>query len=95
MTYFNPKIYNYKNLHEEDKNLIDYFDYAIESVENYEPIEWEGENNEKEPVLDRMKREIEQEFKEELLEYLKCERLENIVGVMDNYEEDIEEVEEE
>ena len=85
MSYYNPDIYNYDNLKPEDKLHIDYYRWAVEAVENYEPIEWEGENEE-ETVLEKIKREIEQEFKEELLEHLRIEETELIVGIMDGDE---------
>lgn len=87
MSYYNPDIYNYGNLKEEDKIYINYYRWGVEAVENYEPIEWEGENEE-ETVFEKIKREIEQEFKEKLLEHLRIEETELIVAIMDNYEED-------
>ena len=36
MSYYNPKIYNYSNLHRDDQMTVDVMNWAIDAVENME-----------------------------------------------------------
>lgn len=84
MSYYNPKIYNYSNLHEEDKKqvkliknvFIDTLDYSLSS------------DFEEETILEKMKTEIRAQAVEDAQQLLYDRLIEYIVCLIDSYEQD-------
>ena len=85
MSYFDPDLYNYDALKDEDKKLIRYFDFAVETVENKDFIIEDLLGVDGDSTLDTIKREIAEETLDAALEYLASQRMELIVSMMDNY----------
>lgn len=89
MSYFDPKIYNKNNLHEADKKELDYWESVFINLIENTLFDFEcGEG-----TLGKIKKEVAEEFSKELRTQLGYELQENVVSIIDAYEEDIEEVE--
>lgn len=85
MTYFNPEIYNYDNLNDQNKKVIDIYDWALQDLENafLNSIQNKDESS---SVIEKMTAEIQEEFAEEIMNYMQSNRLEFIVSLLDNEE---------
>lgn len=88
MTYYNPRIYNYSNLHDEDKREFKMIMYFINSIDNI-IADYEVEE---ETLIEKAVNEIKLATLNEVKERLENELLEYIVSVMDNYDEDVKEI---
>lgn len=94
MTFFDPQIYCKQNLKEEDRKKLEFaetiakdaLEHAIGSVED----DYVAGLSE---TLDKIELEIIKSFAEEVKEQLGSILQEYVVGVIDNYEEEIEPVE--
>lgn len=93
MSYFDTKIYNKQNLKDKDKNEFDFwyfqFDNLIENARSNYELEVADETS----TIREMKKEIIDEFCETLKTDLGYAMQEVVVGVIDNYDNDVEEVE--
>ena len=89
MTYFNPRIYNYHNLKEEDKKVVDGMIYLVDSLENME-ADYLG--YEDETTMEKIQNEIALETLQEAQERLKYDIAEFMVAMIENYDEDVEEI---
>ena len=90
MSYFDPKIYCKQNLKEEDRKELDYWrDVFLNVIENAKFEAASLENG----ILGQMKNEIIADFCEEVKDSLGSALQDNVVGIIDAYEEDVEEVE--
>ncbi|MBQ6554073.1 MAG: hypothetical protein IJL89_02465 [Firmicutes bacterium] len=83
MTYFNPDIYNYDKLHDKEKTYIDGYDAAVDELDTAFTHFMDDED---ETVIGKMRYEIWDEVKENVLEYLAHSRVAQIVSIMDNDE---------
>lgn len=85
MTYFNPEIYNYDNLNDQNKKVIDIYDWALQDLENafLNSIQNKDESS---SVIEKMTAEIQEKFAEEIMNYMQSSRLEFIVSLLDNEE---------
>lgn len=88
MTYYNPRIYNYSNLHDEDKREFKMIMYFINSIDNI-IADYEVEE---ETLIEKAVNEIKLATLNEVKERLEHELVEYIVSVMDNYDEDAKEI---
>ena len=91
MSYYNPDIYNYEALKPEDKKLLDVYDMAVRDAANKDFIieDMMGlHSQETKTLLGRIKREVAEEVFEKIVEYLAMQRMELIVGIVDNYPEE-------
>lgn len=89
MTYYNPRIYNYSNLHDEDKREFKMIMYFINSIDNI-IADYEVEE---ETLIEKAVNEIKLVTLNEVKERLEHELVEYIVSVMDNYDGDVKEIE--
>lgn len=84
MSYYNPKIYNYSNLHEEDKEKVKVIKQIfIDPLES--PLELDFEQ---ETILEKMKAEIRAEAFEDAQGMLYDQLVEYIVYLIDSYKQD-------
>lgn len=81
MSYFNPKIYNYSNLHKEDKNKVWIIkNFFIETLDGLLETELEDCT-----TIQKMEAEIRNEAIEDAKELLKGELIEYMVSLIDSY----------
>ena len=94
MTYFNPRIYNKQNLKEKDRKELEYWKEVFDSViENAK--EWFVSSTITDiQTIDNLLAEVAEEFCEYVRADLGYQLQDNVVSIIDNYEGDIEEVEE-
>lgn len=93
MTYFNPSIFNKQNLKEEDRTELDFWNgEVLNCIENTKE-EYQLENYNDVPVLRDLKNQIIDDFCALLKSQWGCTLQENVVGIIDNYDEDVEEIE--
>ena len=93
MSYFNPKIFNKNNLKAEDRTELDFWDGEVKNLILNAQDEYELANCDDVPMLVELKKQIVSEFCSLLRTQWGYTLQENVVGIIDNYEEDIEEVE--
>lgn len=94
MTWYNPKIYNYKNLKEKDQNTFnDMIFFMVNEVENKLAYYDSEARNERLTIKTQLEAEIKVEVVSEVLRELQAQLVEYLVNIIDNYEEDIEEIE--
>ena len=90
MTYFDPKIYNMKNLKEKDRKELKFwreiFDRQIENaMDMFIPyVKKKG----KMKLWDRLKKELAEDFAGEIKSHMRAAMTEIIVSIMDRYEDD-------
>ena len=86
MTYFNPQIFNRENLKEQDRKELDYWnDTFINVIENCKEY-YEVDDG----TLGQIKKEVVEDFCKLLRVNLGVEMQENVAGIINNYEEDVE-----
>lgn len=84
MSYYNPKIYNYSNLHEEDKEKVKVIKQIfIDPLESPLDLDFEQET-----ILEKMKAEIRAEAFEDAQGMLYDQLVEYIVYLIDSYKQD-------
>jgi hypothetical protein len=89
MTYFDPRIYCKQNLKDKDREELEYWQTVFENVIASASFEIGDES-----ILGRIRKEIIDEFCEELKKELSYAMQDNLVGCITSYGGDIEEVEE-
>lgn len=89
MTYFNPRIYNYHNLNDEDRYVVNGMIYLVESLECAQ-ADYDLYDNE--TTLDKIHSEIVIETLQEAQERLKNDIVEFMVTQIDNYKDDVAEI---
>lgn len=89
MSYYNPKIFNKQNLKAEDRTELDYWDGVFKNV----VLNTKEDYDDDIPAITELKKQIIDDFCEKLKTNWGYELQENVVSIIDNYEEDIEEVE--
>ena len=93
MSSYNPKIFNKQNLKEEDRTELDFWNgEVLNCIENTKE-EYQLENYNDVPVLRDLKNQIIDDFCTLLKSQWGCTLQENVVGIIDNYDEDVEEIE--
>lgn len=93
MTYFNPKIFNKNNLKAEDRTELDFWNGEVQNLIDNAQEEYELENCDDVPLIAELKKLIVTEFCSLLKTQWGYTLQENVVGIIDHYEDDIEEVE--
>ena len=92
MTYFYPKIYNKNNLKEKDRKELDYIKNFLDNVIENTKEQYEDATA-TDTILGRIQMEIVENFCEMLKVDMGFQLHEEIVYLIDGYEEDVEEVE--
>ena len=89
MSYFDPDVYNYGALKDEDKKLIDMYDSAIEDAQNADYIldQMDIFKDDK-SILTSIRREIALQTLDKVSEYLESQKSMQIVSIIDSYEEE-------
>lgn len=83
MSYYNPKIYNYSNLHEEDKNAVWIIKNCfIDTLNGISETELENCT-----TIEKMEAEIRNEAIEDAKDLLKGQLIDFIVSIIDSYDE--------
>ena len=87
MSYYDPKYYNYKNLNESQRKVIDIYDLAIKDAGNKAFIieDMMGLNGDEEDpdIINKMQYQIADKAIDAVLEYLTLQRQELIVSLLD------------
>lgn len=89
MSYFDPDVYNYGVLKDEDKKLIDMYDSAIEDAQNADYIldQMDIFKDDK-SILTSIRREVALQTLDKVSEYLESQKSMQIVSIIDSYEEE-------
>jgi hypothetical protein len=89
MSYFDPDVYNYGALKDEDKKLIDMYDSAIEDAQNADYIldQMDIFKDDK-SILTSIRREVALQTLDKVSEYLESQKSMQIVSIIDSYEEE-------
>jgi len=91
MSYFNPKIYNKQNLKEDDLSELEYWNKVFTTLIDNQK---EGFFHSGSPTFDKMRQEFLNEFCEQMKTALGYEMQNNVVAIIDEYEETVPEREE-
>ena len=94
MTYFNPRIYNKQNLKEKDRKELEYWKEVFDSVIENAKERFVSSTITDIQTIDTLLTEVAEEFCEYVRADLGYQLQDNVVSIIDNYEGDIEEVEE-
>lgn len=86
MSYYNPKVYNYSNLDNENKFVIDRMIDMVDVVENQ--IDY-LETQETDSIIRKAMNEIKIDCLKDTLNKMKLDIIEMIVGLIENQEEDV------
>ena len=87
MSYYDPKIYNSKNLHKEDQTLFRFADIMVRDLLRAELTNCTVELEEHDcSTLERIQIEERLNLLKELWENYKVDRLETMVSIMDCYD---------
>lgn len=86
---YNPRIYNYSNLKKEDQIIVDYMIYLTDSIEE---MKYDYDTDMNTSHLEKIFNETAVEVVDEVIERVIEEILEFIVSTIENYDEDIEEI---
>lgn len=91
MSFYNPKIFNKNNLKPEDRTELDFWNGEfLNCVENTKDEYLLGDDI---PMIAELKKQIIDDFCVALKTQWGYALQENVVGIIDNYDEDVEEVE--
>lgn len=85
MSYFDPEVYNFEALKPEDQKLIKMYDFAVDDAMNREFVIDELTAGDHDTLIGKLKEEIANEAFDILEKYLECQRMEQIVSMIDNY----------
>lgn len=88
MTYYNPKVYNYSNLKDKDKEIIDCICItALDAVENA-IVEKEDELVDEEVILEKIRLQSEISALIEVEQNIQLEMIELMVSTIEHYPEE-------
>lgn len=88
MTYFDPKIFNVKNLKEKDREAVDTADFITSQTISQIKSEYEDMLNHSTHTLEKIQAEIMLETIEDFMRAYDNKRRMYIVALLDSYEED-------
>lgn len=89
MSYYNPRVYNYANLHRDDQMTVDVMNWAIDAVEN---MEIDYQPTDESSIMEKMCDEIALEVVAEVEEQLMHDIIEFIVMTIDSYDHEVDEI---
>ena len=89
MSYYNPRIYNYSNLHREDKVTVHIMMWTLDTIEN---MEANFEPQARASTMEKMFSETAQEVISEIEERVLGEIIEFIVSTIDGYDHEVNEI---
>lgn len=93
MSYYNPKIFNKQNLKAEDRQELDFWNGEFLNCVEFSKDEYELRNCDDIPLIEELKKQIIDDFCVFLKTQWGYTLQENVVSIIDNYEEDVEEIE--
>lgn len=91
MSFYNPKIYNYKNLIKDDKCIVDAIAMCIQGLEDMK-CDY-AIRKDKKMILEQIESEIALETLDRAIERQCMDLIELMVSWIDAYEQDVEEIE--
>ena len=94
MTYFNPKIYCKQNLKESDRKELEYWKQSFDDVIYNAEFNFTLDTNIGIPAIDAIINDTIKAYGEVLKDKLGQMMQDNLIGIIDGYEEDVNEVEE-
>lgn len=88
MSYYNPKVYNKQNLKEADRKELDYYyEKIFACIDNVVEDHYEYSNIEE---LKKVEQNVIHKFCEELKDYIGYDWQEDVVSIIDEYEDEYE-----
>ena len=94
MTYFNPKIFCKQNLKESDRKELEYWNQAFDNVINNAEFDFTIDTSIGIPAIDAIISDTVKAYGEVLRDKLGQTMQDNLIGIIDGYEDDVHEVEE-
>ena len=94
MSYFNPKIFCKQNLKDADRKELEYWKQVFDNVINNAEFDFTLDASIEIPAIDAIISDTVKAYGEVLRDKLGQAMQENLVGIIDNYEDDVHEVEE-
>ena len=94
MTYFNPKIFCKQNLKESDRKELEYWNQAFDNVINNAEFDFTLDTDIKIPAINAIISDTVKAYGEVLRDKLGQMMQDNLIGIIDGYEDDVHEVEE-
>ena len=83
MSFYDPDVYNDKALNEDERKLIAMYDFAIDDAGNKEHIIKDMLGLDDNDILTKIQREVAEKTIDEVVEYMKRQRMELIVSWLD------------
>ena len=94
MTYFNPKIFCKQNLKESDRKELEYWKQTFDNVINNAEFDFTLDTDIEIPAINAIISDTVKAYGEVLKDKLGQMMQDNLVGIIDGYEDDVHEVEE-
>lgn len=93
MTYFNPKIFCKQNLKESDRKELEYWKQTFDNVINNAEFDFTIDTSIGIPAIDAIISDTVKAYGEVLKDKLGQMMQDNLIGIIDGYEDDVHEVE--
>ena len=85
MTYFDPEVYDWRELKGDDAEFMAGYNYAIEELETvFANIIFPTAHDEETPTLSKVIAEIQEQLQDETLEWMRRHRVELTCSLMEN-----------
>ena len=94
MTYFNPKIFCKQNLKESDRKELEYWNQAFDNVINNAEFDFTLDADIEIPAINAIISDTVKAYGEVLRDKLGQMMQDNLISIIDGYEDDVHEVEE-
>lgn len=94
MSYFNPKIFCKQNLKESDRKELEYWNQAFDNVINNAEFDFTLDTDIEIPAINAIISDTVKAYGEVLRDKLGQMMQDNLIGIIDGYEDDVHEVEE-
>lgn len=89
MTHYNPKIYNFSNLENKDKNIILAMLWSLETLE---ALEFDYKDDGESTTLEKIRSEIARDVLAEAEERIVSDAVQVMVSMIDRYDQDVDEI---
>lgn len=89
MAHYNPKIYNFSNLENKDKNIILAMLWSLETLE---ALEFDYKDDGKSTTLEKIRSEIARDVLAEAEERIVSDAVQVMVSMIDRYDQDVDEI---